>query len=47
MYHSSEEMKDENNPIKTHLNSSNRVFNPDYVEYDEMKFLEKFNKDKT
>ena len=21
-----------------------RVFNPDYVEYDEMKFLEKFNK---
>ncbi len=47
-WYASEEMVDEKNkPIKvTHLKAVlGREFNPNYVEYDEMKFLEKFNKD--
>ena len=32
--------------VCTHLRAvQGREYNPDYVEYDEMKFLEKFNKD--
>ena len=47
-WYASQEMKDDKgNIIKaTHLKAvPGRVFNSDYVEYDEMKFLEKFNKD--
>jgi len=47
-WYSSQDMKDEKgNKVEiTKLKAvPGRVFNPDYVEYDEMKFLEKFNKD--